>query len=278
MLAFALLSSGGLAPFAAAQSAAPPPPSAVVITGRDLGLLAGATVGTAAISLLDARVANIFADSGFHARHPAFNTAAKRASIVTETVLMITGGAVYGIARMSKDDGTADVALHATESVASAAIAIQIVRGVLGRSRPDVVSDSGAGYTRHSNPYDFELFHGFTSFDYRSFPSMHAMASFAVASALAQEMRRRNTPNRNVIAPALYVGAAMPALARMYLDEHWASDIAMGVFLGVFAGQKVVMYSHDHPDNRIDQAFLHPRRSVTIGYGTGGFSLGLAPF
>jgi hypothetical protein len=183
---------------------------------------------------------------------------------------------VYVIARMSKDDGTADVALHATESVASAAVAIQIVRGVLGRARPHVINE--AGETRHTDAYDFELFHGFTSFDYRSFPSMHAMASFAVASALAQEMRRRNTPNRNVIAPVLYVGAAMPALARMYLDEHWTSDIAMGVFLGVFAGQKVVMYSHDHPGNRIDQAFLHPRRSVTIGYGTGGFSFGLVPF
>jgi membrane-associated phospholipid phosphatase len=278
MLTLALLSSGGLAPFAAAQSAGPPPPSAVVITGRDLTLLGEATIGTAAISLLDVRIANAFADSAFHLRHPGLTSAAKRASIVTETVLMITGGAVYGIARMSKDDGTADVALHATESVASAAIAIQIVRGVLGRSRPDVISDSAGGDTRHGNPYDFELFHGFTSFDYRSFPSMHAMASFAVASALAQEMRRRNTPNRKVIAPVLYVGAAMPALARMYLDEHWTSDIALGVFLGVFAGQKVVMYSHDHPDNRIDQAFLHPRRSITIGYGTGGLSFGLMPF
>jgi membrane-associated phospholipid phosphatase len=275
-LALALLSSGGLAPLAAAQSAGPPPPSAVVLSGRDLTLIAGATAGTAAISLLDVRVANILADSGFHARHPGFNTAAKRASIVTETVLMITGGAVYGIARMSKDDGTADVALHATESVASAAIAIQIVRGALGRARPHVINE--AGETSHSDPYDFQLLHGFTSFDYRSFPSMHAMASFAVASALAQEMRRRDTPNRKAIAPVLYVGAAMPALARMYLDEHWASDIAMGVFLGVLAGQKVVMYSHDHPDNRIDRAFLHPRMSATMSYGTGGFTLGLAPF
>jgi len=91
-------------------------------------------------------------------------------------------------------------------------------------------------------------------------------------------MRRRDTPNRSVIAPALYVGAAMPALARMYLDEHWTSDIAMGVFLGVFAGQKVVMYTHDHPDNRLDHALLKPRRSVTVSYGTGGLSFGLASF
>jgi hypothetical protein len=104
------------------------------------------------------------------------------------------------------------------------------------------------------------------------------MASFAVASALAQEMRRRETPHRRVIAPALYAGAAMPALARMYLDEHWTSDIAMGVFLGVFAGQKVVMYSHDHPNNRIDHELLKPRLSARVSYGAGGLSFGLAPF
>jgi membrane-associated phospholipid phosphatase len=272
----ALLCSWSFALEAGAQSAAPPPPSAVVLSGRDLTLIAGATVGTAAISLLDVRVANVLADSAFHARHPGLTSAAKRASIVTETVLMITGGAVYGLARIEKDDGTADVALHATISVASAALAIQVVRGALGRARPHVINADGE--TRHSDPYDFQLLHGFTSFDYRSFPSMHAMASFAVASALAQEMRQRDTPNRQVIAPVLYVGAAMPALARMYLDEHWSSDIAMGVFLGVLAGQKVVMYTHDHPDNRLDQALLHPRLGATVSYGTRGLSFGLAPF
>ena len=82
--------------------------------------------------------------------------------------------------RIRKDDGTADVALHTTESVASAAIFIQLVRGVLGRARPWVVNE--VGEIRDADPYDFEPFHGFTSFDYRSFPSMHAMASFAVRS------------------------------------------------------------------------------------------------
>jgi membrane-associated phospholipid phosphatase len=272
----ALFSIGVFAPLAGAQSAAPSPPSGVLLSGRDLTLMAGATVGSAAIALIDVRVANAFADSAFHLRHPGLTSAAKRASVVTETVLMITGGLVYGIARIQKDDGTADVAAHAAISVASAAMAIQVVRGALGRARPHVINADGE--TRHSDPYDFQLLHGFTSFDYRSYPSMHAMASFAVASALAQEMRRRDTPNRNAIAPALYVGAAMPALARMYLDEHWTSDIAMGVFLGVFAGQKVVMYTHDHPDNRLDHALLKPRRSIAVSYGTAGLSFGLAPF
>jgi membrane-associated phospholipid phosphatase len=235
-------------------------PSGVVITGRDLGIAAAATLGTAAVSRLDVPVARFFGDSSLHARHPGLTTAAKRASYVTETVLMITGGTVYGIARLRHDDGTADVALHGTEAVLLPALFIQVVRGAVGRSRPYV--DSGGVERRDSDPYHFELLRGFTSFDYRSFPSMHAMAGVAVAAALSTEMRERNTPHRAVISPLLYAGAALPGLARLYLDQHWASDIALGAFLGAFAGQKVVAYSHAHPANRIDRAFLGRRMYV----------------
>jgi membrane-associated phospholipid phosphatase len=125
---------------------------------------------------------------------------------------------------------------------------------------------------RDSDPYHFELLHGFTSFDYRSLPSMHAMASVAVAAALSTEMHERNTPHRAVISPLLYAGAALPGLARLYLDEHWASDIALGAFLGAFAGQKVVTYSHAHPANRIDRAFLGRRMYVGFTSDARGLS------
>ena len=250
--------------------------SGPVVTGHDLTVTAGATAGTAAISLLDVRIARALGDSGFHARHPGLTIAAKRASLATETVLMLTGGTLYGIARLRKDDGTADVALHTTESVAAAALFIQVVRGALGRARPYVIDD--AGEKKDGDPYDFQPLHGFTSFNYRSFPSMHAMASFAVASALSQEMRVRDTPHRRVVSPALYAAAAMPGLGRMMLDEHWASDVAMGIFLGVLAGQRVVLYSHDHPDNRIDRAFLGHRVSASVTLDARGMTLGLLPF
>jgi membrane-associated phospholipid phosphatase len=107
---------------------------------------------------------------------------------------------------------------------------------------------------------------------------MHAMASFAVAAALTQEMRQRDTPHRQLVAPLLYAGAVLPPLARLYLDQHWASDIAMGAFLGVFAGQKVVSYSHDHPDNRVDRALLGARMNVGITSDMRGVSLFASPF
>jgi membrane-associated phospholipid phosphatase len=275
-IARTLLVCGTLATVARAQSSATPSNSAVLITGRDLGLFAGATAATALVSRIDVRVAHTLGDSAFHVRHPGFTTAAKRTSLVTETVLMITGGVTWGVARLAHDRGTADVAFHTTEGIATAAMFIQVIRGALGRARPYVIDD--AGERRDADPYEFQLLSGFTSFNYRSFPSMHAMASFAAASGLAQEMRVRHAPLRAEVAPLLYTAAAMPCLARMYLDEHWTSDIALGVFLGVFAGQKAVLYSHAHPDNRIDHKFLQPAVRAGIIRDARGLRFVLAPF
>lgn len=253
------------------------PPSSVLLNGRDLALLGIATASSVALVTLDTRIANFMTDSGFQARHPGFKTAAYRASHVTETVLILTGGAVWGMARLNDDRGTADVAFHTTEAVFSTAMVIQVVRGALGRGRPYVVDDEN-GEKRNGDPREFKFLRGFTSYNYRSWPSMHAMANFAVASALSQEMRVRDTPHRQVLAPALYAAAVMPSLARMYLDEHWTSDIAMGIFLGVFAGQKAVLYSHAHPDNAIDRRFLEPAVRATITHDAGGLSFSILPY
>ncbi len=275
-MVLAAIVSVGSVPQAAHAQAPQDAPSGVLLTHRDLALIGVATLGSAALTTFDKRIAHHLYDSLFQVRHPGITSAANRASLVTETVLMITGGTVWGIARLGHDDGTADVALHTTEAVASTAMFIQVVRGALGRGRPYVVDDSGE--KRNGDPYEFQFLKGFSSFNYRSYPSMHAMASFAVASALTTEMRRRQTPHREIVSPVLFVGAAMPALARMYLDEHWASDIAMGIFLGVFAGQKAVNYSHDHPDNYANRKLLRHEVRATFTRSADGLSFSLIPF
>ena len=249
--------------------------SAQVFTSRDAAILGAGTAGSAALSLLDVRIARFFAEPALHKRH-RFEVIAKRTSLVTETLLMITGGSVWAIARLSHSPGTADVALHTTESIASGAAFIQVIRGIGGRSRPYVTSDSGR--SDDYRPYDFEWFKGFTSFDYRSFPSMHAMASLATASALSQEMRVRHTRGREILSPALYVAATATPAARMYLNEHWASDIALGAFLGIYAGQKVVRYSHEHPRSRVDRFFLKPQSRIGVMIDGRGASLQVWPF
>jgi len=254
--------------------AAPGTPPGQLFTRRDAVIVGAGTVGSAFVSLFDVRIARFFAESSLHA-DPNVHRMAKRTSAVTETLLMISGGAIWAIARLGHADGTTDVAFHTTESVASGAAFIQVIRGIAGRARPYVVVDSGV--TRDSDPYDFVWLKGFRSFSYRSFPSMHAMASFAAATALTQEMRVRNTPHRAIASPLLYLAASASPAARMYLDEHWASDIALGAFLGVFAGQKVVFYSHDHPGNPIDRRFLKPELNIGAAIDAHGLSLRVLP-
>ena len=275
-LSTALALLAGAASVAPGQSQTGDHPSGVLITGRDMALIGAATAGSAGIGVFDVRLAHAFTDSAFHTHHPGLTTAAKRASLVTETVLMLSSSTIWGVARLTHAPATADVAFHTFESVASAAMVIQVVRGALGRARPYVINDSGQ--TRDADPHEFQFFRGFTSFNYRSYPSMHAMASFAAATALVQEMRVRDTPNRALYTPILYTAAAVPSLARMYLDEHWTSDIAMGVFLGIFSGQKVVGYSHAHPNNWVDRKFLPHSARLTVTRGAHGFGLMLLPF
>src|SRR5438270_10395927 len=73
-----------------------------LITHRDLAVLGAATAGSALLSLYDVRIARGLGDTLLHARHEGYSAAAKRASIVTETVLMGTGGLVYFVADRSR--------------------------------------------------------------------------------------------------------------------------------------------------------------------------------
>jgi membrane-associated phospholipid phosphatase len=85
----------------------------------------------------------------------------------------------------------------------------------------------------------------------------------AVATVLAMETHRRRPGATPYVAPLLFAAGMLPGLSRIQQNQHWASDIASGAFMGVFAGYKVVKYSHDHPGNRFDRVLLHA--SVTPG-------------
>jgi membrane-associated phospholipid phosphatase len=95
-----------------------------------------------------------------------------------------------------------------------------------------------------------------------------------VATVLTLETNRRAPGATAIAAPLFYAAALIPGLSRVELDQHWASDIFAGAFMGVFAGYKVVTYSHNHPDNRFDRVLLH----VTAVQGPNGrFEIGFSP-
>jgi membrane-associated phospholipid phosphatase len=217
------------------------------LTRRDL-LSAGLALGaTAALSHWDTDIALASQKGWYH--DTSTHRFADKVSKVNETTLTLGGLLVYGVGRLTHSNTTADIALHATESVVLASLASQVIRGPLGRARPYVTNDT--------DQYSFTAFKGFGNFTHRAFPSIHTSSSMAVATVLTMETHRRHPSATPFVAPVLFAAGLLPGLARIELDQHWASDIAAGAFMGVFAGYKVTKYSHDHPKNRFDRVLLH---------------------
>jgi membrane-associated phospholipid phosphatase len=235
---------------------------------RDLGLAGVAIGATALLTRWDPDIARWSQTSSFHST--SNHDLALRISKVNETSLTVGGLLIYGIGRLTGQRTVADVALHASESVILASVASQLIRGPLGRSRPYVTADS--------NQYDFKFGAGFQKgeegFRRRAFPSIHTSSSMAVATVLSMEMKRRNMRGATVIAPVMLAAGLLPGIARIQLDQHWASDVVAGAAMGIFAGYKVVNYSHAHPNNMFDRVLL---KATVMPSPTGGLRVGFSP-
>jgi membrane-associated phospholipid phosphatase len=234
-----------------AQTSSPP-----LFTKQDAWWSAAFALGTVALSAADVDIARVWNDSTH--RNASRDRLARNVAKVQEGTLTIGNLALYGIARLARAPGMADVTFHAAESVVVGSIADQIIRGPLGRSRPHV--------TDYKNQYDFHPFKGFGQFAYRAFPSIHTTAAFAVATVYTLETRRRAPGATWIVAPVAYALALGPGVSRMYTGQHWASDVLSGAFMGVLAGAKVVRYNHDvRPDNKVNRFFLGAK-NVNLSY------------
>ena len=237
--------------------------SKTLFTRNDATTAAAFLAASVALSHFDPKIARFFADTSLaHVR--AGDKLDHTFTHVNETTLTIAGIAAYGVGRLVKSRATADIAFHATESIVTASLASQLIRGPLGRSRPRE--------TNYSDQYDFHWFGGFGNFKYRAFPSIHSSSGFAAATALAQEARIRRPSAARIISPVLYALAMTPGLSRMYLGQHWASDVFFGGFVGTFAATKVVQYSHAHPGNRFQDAFV-PSHGLQVSTQGGRFGV-----
>ena len=234
---------------AASPMAAQRPPDDTAKTffvRRDLLWSGVALAGTGAVSVFDKRIAHWTQTSsvqGTSSRHRVVNDLTK----INETTL--TGAAIlsYGIGRLTHSSTMADVSLHTAESTILTSLISQAIRGPLGRERPSVSPD---------DQYKFQFGKGFTHFNNRSFPSLHSATGFAAATAISAEIHERNPHASWWVTPVAYTVAMVPGLTRMYLNQHWASDVVAGAFVGSLIGNRVVHYAHTHNRNKLDRALL----------------------
>ncbi len=232
--AFALLLSAAplLSQAPAADSARTP-----LFTKRDAAFIALFSVASVAATRVDSRVAHRVARADLQGRSSLKNTADAFGHL-NEKSLFLAGVAGYGISRVigGVNAPATDISLHVAEAVLISTVFNTAIRGTLGRSRPFI--------TNGDDPYDFNFGKGFSNFDYRAFPSIHASSAFATAAVLTAETRRRKPSAAKWVGIASYGIAAMPGLARVYIGKHWTSDVVMGAFVGTLTGLKVVQHEH----------------------------------
>ncbi len=241
----AMLTTLALMAFSSANAAAQASPDTTqapqdrrFLRPRDLGVIGAGLGASALLSLADVRIARWDQSPGVQgsAGRTRFVNGVTR---VNETTLTIAGVAAYGIGRVAQARTLTDVAKHTTEAVVLTSLISQALRGPLGRTRPYVTNDS--------NQYDFHPLQGFRSYDNRAWPSLHSATAFAAGAALVNELRERHSHALPWAAPLIYAAAAMPGLSRMYLNQHWASDVLAGDALGFVLGSRLVHYAHSSP-------------------------------
>jgi hypothetical protein len=268
-----LLSLSLIGQTASAQRADSSSVSKTFFTRQDLVVAAAGLAVTGAISAFDPQIARrsqrgrTYDVNGKEA--DALSKFSRNVSKVNETTLTVGGIVAYGAGRLFHAPTFTDIALHSTESVVLASLASQLIRGPLGRTRPYVSHDS--------DQYKFKPGRGFfgdSTFDYRSFPSIHTSSSIAVATVLTMELNRRHSDATPYVAPVFFAAGLLPGLARIRLDQHWASDVAAGAIMGVWAGYKVVSYSHAHPTNWFDRTLL---AASVVPDGQGHLAIAFSP-
>jgi membrane-associated phospholipid phosphatase len=130
----------------------------------------------------------------------------------TITAGIVATGLLSGNSAITRSGGR----LAATLAVAGAASAVSKL--ALGRPRPDQSADEDG----------FEPFSG-----QEAMPSGHTTMAFAMATALADDIKRP------MVSAGLYTLAAGVGWSRLNDNRHWLSDVAAGALLGI-ASAKVM--------------------------------------
>lgn len=218
-----------------------------LFTYRDAALASGVILAALFARRLDDHYAQRLQDSSTQANEKLH----KLANFVRTTAApgaFIIGTTMYVTGRVAKNDHLATLGLHGTEALVLGEVTGDVLKGLIGRQRP---------YVTPQNSHSFGLLRGFAGGDqYRSFPSGHALAAFAAAAAVSSETSGWWPNTRWIIGPALFGGATLTAVSRMYDNKHWASDVIVGAGLGTFAGLKVVRYNNAHPGSKLDKWLL----------------------
>lgn len=135
---------------------------------------------------------------------------------------LVAGFYTYGAA--FDDPKAREVGILGGEALIDSLIVAEVLKPIAGRDRPNTVADKG------------HFFDGGASF-----PSGHAISSWALASVISYEY------GHTKLVPIIAVGlAGVVSAARFSAQQHFASDIVAGGAMGWFIGRYVWKTHQDH--------------------------------
>jgi membrane-associated phospholipid phosphatase len=137
-------------------------------------------------------------------------------------------GAFYFIGRTGGHDRLREMGSLSAEALLDAGIWVTALKAITARTRP---SGSGTGdFFQYSPPPDQSN---------GSFPSGHAMGSFAVATVIAKEY-----PEKRWLPWLAYGTAGLIGVSRVVQGRHYPSDVLVGALLGNSIGRMVAYRAH----------------------------------
>jgi hypothetical protein len=139
------------------------------------------------------------------------------------TIIPVAAG-FYGFGVLKNDSKSRETGVLGAEAMIDALVVSEALKFAAGRTRPDSTGEKGSFFDAGS-----------------SFPSGHAITSWALASVIAHEY------SHHKIVPILAYGlATVVSTARFAAQKHYASDIVVGGAMGWFIGRYVYKTHEDH--------------------------------
>ena len=199
-------------------------------------LLAGAVAGAATLFMMDDDLRDLLRDPLLQQSGTADFVASSVSHLGGWAPVAVAGG-VFVIGTLAGTESIADPAIHTAGGLLAATVVTTAIKGVFGRARPRAAEDP---------VHEFGLGRGFreAGHPFRSFPSGHTTAAFAMAAVLSAESAHRWPRAHPYVKWSAYSLATLTGLSRMYHNQHWASDVFLGAGIGVVVGKAFVRWRH----------------------------------
>jgi membrane-associated phospholipid phosphatase len=128
----------------------------------------------------------------------------------------------YLVGRLSRDDRARETGILGGQAVIDSLLVAAVIKAVTARARPDAGDDRGRFWAGGT-----------------SFPSGHAVGSWAIAVVIAREYG-----DNRAVQIAAYSAAALISVSRFTAQRHYLSDILVGSALGYGIGHYVFRTHH----------------------------------